>query len=175
MIEITESSSNRVPVRSAVRPDFYFMRAKASRWIALGFGAGLSPVAPGTVGTLWAWAAFLWIDPWLGDIDWALLILFGTVLGIIACRRTGEALGVQDHGAIVWDEVIAFWLVLWVLNGSFSQQVTAFLVFRFFDIVKPPPIRWIDRKVGGGWGVMADDLAAAMMTLLALALGRALA
>jgi phosphatidylglycerophosphatase A len=104
-----------------------------------------------------------------------LLISFGTVLGIIACRRTGEALGVQDHGAIVWDEVIAFWLVLWVLNGSFSQQVTAFLVFRFFDIVKPPPIRWIDRKVGGGWGVMADDLAAAMMTLLALALGRALA
>jgi phosphatidylglycerophosphatase A len=83
-------------------------------------------------------------------------------------------LGVQDHGAIVWDEVVAFWLILWVLNGSFSQQVTAFLVFRFFDIVKPPPIAWIDRTVGGGWGVMADDLAAAMMTLLVLALGRSL-
>jgi phosphatidylglycerophosphatase A len=179
VIEIIESSSNpssnRVPVKAAVRPDFQFMRSKASRWIALGFGAGLSPVAPGTVGTLWAWAAFLWIDPWLADVDWALLISFGAVIGIVACRRTAEALGVQDHGAIVWDEVIAFWLVLWVLNGSFSQQVTAFLVFRFFDIVKPPPIRWIDRTVGGGWGVMADDLAAAMMTLLVLAIGRSLA
>jgi len=174
VVEIIESNANRVPVKAAVRPDFYFMRSKASRWIALGSGAGLSPVAPGTVGTLWAWAAFLWIDPWLVDSEWALLILFGTVLGIVACRRTGEALGVQDHGAIVWDEVIAFWLILWVLNGSFPQQVTAFLVFRFFDIAKPPPIRWIDRTVGGGWGVMADDLAAALMTLLVLAFGRSM-
>jgi len=98
----------------------------------------------------------------------------GTAIGVFACRRTGEALGIQDHGAIVWDEIIAFWLVLWVLNGSFGQQLTAFLVFRMFDIVKPPPIRWVDRTVGGGWGVMADDLLAACLTLLVLAIWRAL-
>jgi phosphatidylglycerophosphatase A len=157
-----------------VRVDFDFMRVRASRWIALGFGAGLSPIAPGTVGTLWAWAAFLWLDPWLGDAAWLPVLVASTLLGIVACRRTGEALGRVDHGAIVWDEVVAFWLVLWVLGGSFGQQLAAFCLFRVFDIAKPPPIRWVDRSVGGGWGVMADDLVAAFMTLLVLAIWRAL-
>jgi phosphatidylglycerophosphatase A len=174
VIDAIEPIKRPVSASQILRPDFRFMRGKASRWIALGFGAGLAPIAPGTVGTLWAWAAFLWLDPWLGDPAWALVLVLGTAVGVVACRRTGAALGIQDHGAIVWDEIIAFWLVLWVLNGSFGQQLTAFLVFRMFDIVKPPPIRWVDRTVGGGWGVMADDLVAACLTLLVLAIWRAL-
>ena len=174
VIDPIELSKSLVRANRVERPDFRFMRGKASHWIALGFGAGLAPLAPGTVGTLWAWAAFLWLDPWLGDTQWALALVLGTAIGVVACRRTGEALGIQDHGAIVWDEIIAFWLVLWVLNGSFGQQLAAFLVFRYFDIAKPPPIRWVDRTVGGGWGVMADDLVAAFLTLLVLAIWRAL-
>lgn len=152
-----------------VRPDVRFMRARLSRLIALGFGTGLSPVAAGTVGTLWAWVAFevgsLWVEP----VAWLVIVAVGFVVGVWACGRTARDLGVPDHGAIVWDEVIAFWLVLAVLPASFGWHLTGFVVFRLFDILKPPPIRFIDRKVKGGLGVMLDDTVAAFATLLVLA------
>lgn len=152
-----------------VRPTAAFMLARASRLLALGFGAGLSPVAPGTVGTLWAWAAWQGLRAWLPDTALALLIVGAFLVGIWACERTGDALGAHDHGGIVWDEVVAFWLVLLVVPATAGWQLAAFVAFRFFDIVKPPPIRRLDASVRGGFGVMLDDLFAAFYTLLALA------
>jgi phosphatidylglycerophosphatase A len=160
-----------------------FMLRHPSRWIALGFGSGLSPVAPGTVGTLWAWAAFLLLDPWLGDLAWGLVLLAGFGVGWWACTRTARDLGIGDPGAIVWDEVIAFWLVLWlVMPAGWIGQAIAFGLFRLFDAAKPGPVRWADQRfklrpgeaIGWrqGFGIIFDDLVAAGCTLLVIALWR---
>lgn len=146
------------------------MRARLSHWIALGFGSGLSPVAPGTIGTLWAWLVFVVADPLLSASGWALVIGLGFLVGIWACARTSKDLGVADHGSIVWDEIIAFWLVLLFVPGDWASQAMAFLLFRFFDIVKPPPIRHFDATIKNGFGTMLDDLIAAFYTLFVVAL-----
>src|SRR5690606_26449112 len=96
------------------RPTAAFMRQRFSRLVALGFGSGLAPFAAGTVGTLWAWIAFYVLDRWLGDLHWALLIAAGIAYGIHACGKVAAELGTDDPRAIVWDEIVAFWLVLWV-------------------------------------------------------------
>lgn len=153
-----------------VRPDARFMLARLSRCIAFGLGSGLSPVAPGTVGTLWAWAVFAIGSLWITPLAWLAIALVSGLVGIWASGRTARDMGVEDHGAIVWDEIAAFWLVLSVLPATPGWHLAGFVVFRLFDIVKPPPIRWIDRNFGGGFGVMADDFAAAFATLLVLAL-----
>jgi phosphatidylglycerophosphatase A len=158
------------------------MLGHPARWIALGFGSGLSPWAPGTVGTLWAWLTFLVLDRWLGPIDWAVLILLSAVIGWWACARTARELGIADPGQIVWDEVVAFWLVLWlVMPAGFWMQATAFALFRYFDAVKPGPVRWADAlfkhsrsDAGRGFGILFDDFVAAGCTLLVIALGLAL-
>ncbi len=148
------------------------MRPRFSRWVAFGLGSGLAGVAPGTVGTLAAWAAW-----WLASQSFSQLALFvavppAFVLGVWACERVSRDLGVADHGAIVWDEIVAFWLVLCFVPPGFGAQFAAFVLFRFFDAVKPPPIRQLDREVRGGLGVMLDDLAAAFCTLLVFAIWR---
>ncbi|UCE30885.1 MAG: phosphatidylglycerophosphatase A [Burkholderiales bacterium] len=155
-----------------VRPSAAFMVRRLSRLIALGFGSGLSPIGPGTVGTLWAWLAFVVFDPWLSDTSWAILIGAGFLVGIWACGRTAEALGRPDAGAIVWDEIVAFWLVLWLLPAGFGWQFAGFALFRLLDVLKPPPIRQLERRLSGGLGIMADDLLAAFFALLILALFR---
>jgi phosphatidylglycerophosphatase A len=156
-----------------------FMRRHPSRWIALGFGSGLSPKAPGTVGTLWAWVAFLVFDRWLGAGGWGMIIGASLAVGVWACARTAQDLSVADPSAIVWDEIVAFWIVLWlVMPAGLAAQAVAFALFRFFDVVKPGPIGWTDRrfKSARGWmqgvGILADDLAAALCTLLVIALWR---
>ena len=156
-----------------------FMRGHPAHWIALGFGSGLSPWAPGTVGTLWAWASFLLLDVWLDEAGWGVLIGASFALGVWACRRTAEHLALADPAAIVWDEVLAFWTVLWLLMpAGFLAQAVAFALFRGFDVWKPGPIGWIDLhfKSAQGWwhgfGILADDLAAALATLLTIALWR---
>jgi len=160
------------------------MLAHPARWIALGFGSGLSPWAPGTVGTLWAWVAFLVLDPWLGDAQWAGVLAGGALVGWWACTRCAQHLRVADPGAIVWDEVLAFWLVLWlVMPAGFWGQVVAFALFRFFDAVKPGPVGWADRAFKPrpgqppgwreGFGILFDDLVAALCTLFLIALWRA--
>ena len=101
-------------------------------------------------------------------------LLFAFVLGVSACDRTGRALGVIDHGSIVWDEIVPFWMVLAMLPAGWTWQLAAFLLFRFFDITKPAPANYFDEKVKNGFGVMMDDLVAAAYTLLALALGKRL-
>ena len=152
------------------RPGWTFMLSNPFHIIAQGFGSGLAWFSPGTFGTLFGWLAFIALDQHLNDSQWFGLIVGGFVLGCLACHLTGKHLGVADHGSIVWDEIIAIWLVLWILPRDVSIQVWGFLVFRFFDIVKPPPIRYFDAKWKHVFGVMFDDLVAAFMTLLALAL-----
>jgi phosphatidylglycerophosphatase A len=163
-----------------------FMLRHPAHVIALGFGSGLSPWAPGTVGTLWAWLAFLVLDRWLGDLAWAALLAGSFGVGWWACTRTARDMRRADPGAIVWDEVLAFWLVLWlVMPADWRGQLAAFLLFRFFDAVKPPPVRWVDRAFKPrerpgeavplpgwreGFGILADDLVAALCTLLVIAL-----
>lgn len=155
---------------SAIRPTLRLMLSHPAHHLALGFGSGLMPFAPGTWGTLFAWASFVVLDRWLGDGGWALLILATILLGAVAAQKTGATLGRADHGAIVIDEIAAFWLVLWLLPPGVLTQALAFVVFRFFDILKPPPIRAIERRFKGGIGVMLDDLMAALYTLLAAAI-----
>jgi phosphatidylglycerophosphatase A len=160
-----------------------FMLAHPLRWIALGFGSGLSPWAPGTVGTLWAWLAFVVLQPWLGDRGWMLLIGASLPVGWWACTRTAQGLGTPDPSAVVWDEVVAFWLVLWLVTpAGFWTQLAAFALFRVFDAVKRGPVGWADRRfklrpgsaIGWreGFGILFDDLVAALCTLLVMALWR---
>jgi phosphatidylglycerophosphatase A len=146
--------------------------------IALGFGSGLSPKAPGTVGSLWGWASWLLIQNSLSLYAQSALILVSLLIGWWACTLTARHMGVSDPGAIVWDEIVAMWLILFLLMpAGFMAQVSAFLLFRFFDAVKPGPVAWADRLFKGfgwrgGWGILFDDLVAALCTLLVLAIWR---
>ena len=142
--------------------------------IALGGGAGLVPVAPGTAGTLLAIPIYWGLASFYTAQTLLILIALGYALGVWACGRTGRALGVSDHGGIVWDEIIAFLLVLVFTPAGHFWQAFAFLLFRLFDILKPPPIRYFDRKWKNGFGVMFDDLLAACGTLLVLAVAKML-
>jgi phosphatidylglycerophosphatase A len=146
-------------------PSWRLMMSHPAHQLSFGFGSGLIRPAPGTWGTLFAWLVFVVLDPWLGDAGWAIVIASTFVLGAAAANRTGRALGRPDHGAIVIDEIVAFWLVLWLLPGGVITQAVAFLGFRFFDILKPPPIRAVDQRFKNGVGVMLDDLLAAFYTL----------
>ena len=155
-----------------------FLLAHPAHLIALGFGTGLSRFAPGTAGTLWAWGVYALIAPLFTPPGFGLLLLATTLIGWWACTLTAQHLGVADPGAIVWDEVVAFWLVLWLVTPSgFAGQFGAFLLFRFFDAAKPGPVRWADglfKGFGwrGGWGILFDDFVAAFCTLLVIALWR---
>jgi phosphatidylglycerophosphatase A len=164
----------------APRPTVRFLLAHPAHFIALGFGAGLSPIAPGTAGTAWAWLAYLVMAMWLNPAQIGIVIGIALVVGWWACAVTATSLNSPDPGSIVWDEVVSFWIVLWlVMPAGFAWQVAAFLIFRVFDAVKPGPIGWADGLFAGfgwraGFGVLFDDLMAAFCTLLALALMRTL-
>ena len=156
------------------RPSWRFLLSRPAHLIAFGFGAGLVPVAPGTWGTLLAFPLLWLLQPWTDALEFLLAatILFG--LGVWACDATGRALGVADHGGMVWDETVAFLLVLFFTPAALHWQALAFLIFRRFDILKPPPIRHYDRTLKNGFGVMFDDLIAAFYTLLVLAVAKTL-
>lgn len=161
-------------------PSVGFMVSRLSHLVALGLGAGLSRRAPGTVGTLWAWLLFVLVqDFWQpGDVAWATIIGVGLLLGWWASMATARRTGVADPGFIVIDEIVAFWLVLWLaMPMSGWGQLAAFALFRYFDAAKPGPVAWADRVFKGwgwrgGWGIMFDDLVAAGCTLLVIALWR---
>ncbi|WP_310610323.1 phosphatidylglycerophosphatase A [Limnohabitans sp.] len=158
----------------------HFLLSHPAHFIALGAGSGLSRLAPGTAGTLWAWAVFLLLQLWLTPLQMGVLIAASTLLGWWACTVTAQHMGVADPGAIVWDEVIAFWLVLWLVTPTtFWGQLGAFVLFRYFDAAKPGPVRWADSLFKGfgwrgGWGIIFDDLVAAFCTLLVIAIWRSL-
>lgn len=155
-----------------------FLLLHPAHFIALGLGSGLSPKAPGTVGTLWGWLAYLLLQHWLTPLGMGLLIAFSLLLGWWACTVTARHMGVADPGHIVWDEIVAIWIVLWLaMPMGFWGQLVAFALFRYFDAAKPGPVAWADQLFKGfGWrgglGIMLDDLVAAGCTLLCLALWR---
>lgn len=145
----------------------------AFRWsrldyvLALGFGAGLAPLLPGTVGTLVA-VALYWglksVHPGL----FLAAILLGLVVGVYVCSRVSDDLGRDDHPAIVWDEVVGYWIAMVGTPLTWQYVLAGFVLFRWLDIWKPGPIGWIERKAGGGLGVMLDDVLAGIMTALIL-------
>ena len=144
------------------RPDLKFLFAHPAHLIAFGFGSGLAPKAPGTVGTLLGWPLYWLVIAAAPDLPNQLILLIASfLLGIWACGRSGRALGVADHGGMVWDEIVAFALVLLFTPPGWIWAGIAFLLFRFFDILKPWPIRLADRRLKNGFGVMFDDLLAA--------------
>lgn len=153
-----------------MKPGLRFLFSHPAHFIACGFGSGLSPVAPGTAGTFAAWLLYALIKSHFSDMGMLAFLAAAFVVGAFAAGRTGRALGVPDHGSIVVDEIVPFWLVLLLTPETFLWQLAAFIWFRFFDIVKPQPARWIDGHLKHGLGVMLDDLVAAGYTLLVLAL-----
>lgn len=147
-------------------PTARFCFSHPAHCIALGFGAGLSPVAPGTIGTFVAipLAMLLWRTT--NDAGYFVAVIVLTFIGVWAAARTSRDLGVDDHGGIVIDEIAAFLAMLYFVEGMVWHIALAFVLFRAFDIVKPPPIRWVDAHAKGGVGVMADDFVAAAFALL---------
>ena len=151
------------------RPDFRFLVAHPAHFIALGFGSGLAPVAPGTFGTLVtlpiAWALGLVLPPLLVAVCAVPLFL----VGVWACDVTGRDLGAADHGSMVWDEIVAFLPLAALASASIGLEAVAFVLFRVFDIWKPYPIRELEKRVKGGMGVMIDDVVAAFYAYVAFA------
>jgi phosphatidylglycerophosphatase A len=135
--------------------------------LAFGFGSGLAPKAPGTFGTLAAIPLYLLLT---GLNHWLYLsvVVLAFVLGIYLCEKASHDLGIHDHGGIVWDEFVGLWLTLWLVPVTWEWVLAGFVLFRFFDIVKPFPIKWLDQKVGGGFGIMIDDVIAGLYAWLLL-------
>ena len=137
-------------------------------FLSLGFGSGLAPKAPGTFGTIAAIPLYLALATTSSEIYISITIaLF--LIGIYLCQVTATALGVHDHGAIVWDEIVGFLVTMSFVKYSLISVIVGFLLFRLFDILKPWPISWLDKKVQGGLGIMLDDLLAAVFAAAMLA------
>jgi phosphatidylglycerophosphatase A len=145
-------------------PDARFLVSHPAHFIALGFGAGLAPKAPGTFGTLASLAIYWALASFLAPLVIAFLAIPLFFVGVWACDVTGRDLGVEDHGAMVWDEIVAFLPLAAIASQSFWFQAGVFVVFRIFDIWKPYPIRLLERSIKGGLGVMIDDVVAAAYT-----------
>lgn len=151
-----------------ISPKFVF--SHPAHFLSFGFGSGLSPVAPGTAGTLAAFPLYWLMLQWFSGAAILVIILLMFTVGVWACHYTGKALGVPDHGGIVWDEIVAMLLVLHYSPPTLPGYVMAFMLFRLFDIWKPFPIRYADRHIHGGFGVMFDDLLAAIYAIVCLRL-----
>lgn len=158
--------------RLQFRPAPRFAFSHPAHFIAMGFGSGLAPFAPGTVGTLVALPLWWVLAPGYGAPGVLLLCVPLFAIGVWACAITGRDLGISDHGSMVWDEVVAFLAILAVIPDDWRWQAAAFFLFRAFDVVKPPPIRALEQRFKGGFGVMFDDLLAAGYTLLVLAVAQ---
>ncbi len=148
-------------------PNLKFMLEHPAHFFGLGFGSGLAKKAPGTFGTLLGFPLFWMISGYTQSTQ--LIIIFVLFLvGIYFCDKTGKALGVADHGGIVWDEIVAMMLILTVTPPHWLAWLAAFLLFRLFDIWKPFPIKQFDAKLKNGFGVMFDDLLAAIYAIISL-------
>ncbi len=142
-------------------------------FLAFGFGTGLARKAPGTWGTL-AGLVFVPLLQLLGIVPGLLVIVLATVFGVWLCGKVADDLGVHDHGGIVWDEIVGIWITLILLPSHWGWWLAGFVAFRFFDILKPWPISVLDRRVGGGLGIMLDDILAGVLAALVLLGGQAL-
>lgn len=136
---------------------------------AFGFGSGAAPFAPGTFGTLAAVLLYLPLQylPWF---SYLLLVVVAFAVGVVICERTSKDIGVHDHGGIVWDEFVGYWLTMLFAPAGWVWIVIGFVLFRIFDIAKPPPIGWLDKQVKGGMGIMVDDVVAGIYAMLCLQL-----
>lgn len=140
-------------------------------FLALGFGSGLISPAPGTWGTIVGWLMGIFLLQFMPSYYLLVLAIPGFILGVYLCEKTAHDMGVHDHGAIVWDEIIAIWLVLaFIPQKSWFWYILAFGLFRVFDIFKPYPIKYFDKNVENGFGIMLDDLLAAIYTILSVLL-----
>lgn len=150
-------------------PTFKQLLNNPNHLFAFGFGSGLAKKAPGTFGTLAAIPFFLLLQnlSWPLYLSW-LLVTFA--LGVFWCDRSSKALGVHDHGGIVWDEFVGFWITMFMAPAGWIWILIGFVLFRLFDILKPWPINWLDKKVHGGFGIMIDDVLAGIYALLVLQL-----
>jgi phosphatidylglycerophosphatase A len=135
--------------------------------LAFGFGAGLSPKAPGTMGTVVAVLIYL-VLPSMPPIIYAGLILLSFFFGIWICGKTAEDLGVHDHGGIVWDEFVGYWITMFMAPSGLFWVLLGFVLFRLLDIFKPWPIKWADKELAGGLGIMLDDVLAGIMGALCI-------
>jgi len=136
-------------------------------FLALGFGSGLAPKAPGTLGTLVAVPLFLLLQN-LSLWGYLLMLLATFLLGVWLCGVTARNLGVHDHPGIVWDEFVGYWLTMAAVPAGWQWLLLGFCLFRIFDIAKPWPIRLVDRRIGGGFGIMFDDVLAGVYAWLLL-------
>jgi phosphatidylglycerophosphatase A len=135
--------------------------------LAFGFGSGLSRFVPGTLGTVAALPIYFLMAKLPLEL-YLLIVLLGTGLGVYLCDYAARTLGVHDHGGIVWDEFVGFWITMIALPYTWQWVLAGFVLFRFFDMVKPWPINWLDKHVHGGMGIMLDDVVAALMALVCL-------
>ena len=135
--------------------------------LAFGFGSGLMPKAPGTAGTLAAILPWLWLSQ-QSLTTYLIVLTVATILGIYLCDKTSRDLGVHDHSGIVWDEFCGLWLTMIAVPATWQWLLLGFVLFRFFDIIKPWPINWLDKKIPGGLGIMVDDLLAGLFAWLIL-------
>ncbi|MDE0981884.1 MAG: phosphatidylglycerophosphatase A [Gammaproteobacteria bacterium] len=135
--------------------------------VAFGFGAGLSPKAPGSVGTIVAVLIYL-VLPSMPPIIYAGLVLLSFFFGIWICGKTAEDLGVHDHGGIVWDEFVGYWITMFMAPSGLFWVLLGFVFFRLLDIFKPWPIKWADKELAGGLGIMLDDVLAGIMAALGM-------
>ncbi len=136
-------------------------------FLAFGFGSGLSRLMPGTIGTLAAIPVY-WLFYQSGFVLYSLLTVLVMIAGIRICSYAAEKLQCHDFGGIVWDEIAGLLITLWWVPFSGQNLVLGFLLFRLFDIFKPWPIKWVDRKVAGGFGIMLDDVLAGLLAALSL-------
>ena len=136
-------------------------------FLAFGFGSGLARKAPGTWGTV---VGLVFVPPlqMLGLLPGLVIILLASVFGIWLCGKVADDLGMHDHGGIVWDEIVGIWITLILLPAHWGWWLAGFVAFRFFDILKPWPISVLDRRLGGGLGIMLDDILAGVFAALVL-------
>ncbi len=136
--------------------------------LATGFGSGLAPIVPGTVGTLAAIPLY-WVLAQLPFLLYLLAIVIAAIIGVTICQKTSDDMKVHDHGSIVWDEFVGFWITMAIAPTISWQWILAgFILFRFFDMLKPWPISWLDKHVSGGFGIMIDDIVAGFMAMISL-------
>ena len=146
---------------SAINPSPLELVRSPTLMLAFGFGSGLSRLAPGTVGTIAA-IPLWWLLTQLSPPLYLATVLVAAIIGVSICGRAAEQMGVHDHGGIVWDEFVGFWITMAFFFFFFVSLMLGFCLFRLFDIWKPWPISWLDKNMSGGLGIMIDDIVAGL-------------
>ena len=152
-------------------PQFKQLLLSPTLLLAFGFGSGLVKKAPGTFGTLAAIPIWYMMSN-LNLLYYVVIIYVATVIGIFICEKASTELGVHDHGGIVWDEFVGFWIAMCPVSPSITNLLVGFILFRVLDIFKPWPISWFDKNIRGGFGIMIDDIVAGAVTALLMAILR---